>query len=80
MVTDHAATALDKISDLTCLKSTAHQFANCCRIACLVVHPSRHHAINRLLPLRVLGLIFEPLRHDKNTKSTLPAGVPNEWN
>jgi hypothetical protein len=37
------------------------------------VHPSRHH-------VRVLGLIFEPRRHDKNTKSTLPAGVPNEWN
>ena len=63
MVTDHAATAaLDNFRfDLP--EVQAHQFANCCRIACLVVHPSRHHAINRLLPLRVLDDRFHESDH-----------------
>jgi hypothetical protein len=39
-------------------------------------HPGGDYAINRLLPISVPGLIFETLRHDSKTKSTLTAGVP----
>ena len=80
MVTDHAATALDNFRfDLPEVHSASVRESSRAASYCLVGASQLPPCVfNCLLPLRVLGLIFEPLRHDKNTKSTLPAGVPNE--